>query len=190
MFTTLTRVMDDHFHTLPATAVLSVVNCICSLYHCSAPYRRHGSITATGSCLLLQGLKAIHSPHTGIADYGLVANKLIHLFKQDRGSTYTNFEVSGFSEASSSEAGDAPVRIHAKNKVREKQLSCEFSGVSSLNIIYTNQLTAGILCQQNCSPFIRSSLLPPHSFYSSLRLFLSQFLSLPMIYCFQTSSRT
>ena len=54
MFTTLTRVMDDHFHTLPATAVLSVVNCICSLYHCSAPYRRHGSITETGSCLLLQ----------------------------------------------------------------------------------------------------------------------------------------
>ncbi|KAF6036415.1 L2HGDH [Bugula neritina] len=61
-----------------------------------------------------QGLRAIHSPHTGIVDYGAVANHLVELFRRDGGQTYTNFEVSSFSkpEATSSEY----VCIHSKNK--------------------------------------------------------------------------
>lgn len=72
------------------------------------------------SFFLLQGLKALHSPHTGIADYGAVTNCLVKLFKADGGNTYTNFEVNKFTPGQQS--SDASVCIHGKDKVSEKTI--------------------------------------------------------------------
>lgn len=48
-------------------------------------------------CLLpLQGLKAIHSPHTGIVDYGRVARSFGENFQRLGGDVLTEFEVSEF----------------------------------------------------------------------------------------------
>jgi 2-hydroxyglutarate dehydrogenase len=41
---------------------------------------------------LFQGLKAIHSPHTGIIDYGEVTRSYGRTFEKAGGKVYTNFE--------------------------------------------------------------------------------------------------
>jgi hypothetical protein len=41
-----------------------------------------------------QGLKALHSPHTGIIDWGLVTRHYGKQFEKQGGSVYTNFKVS------------------------------------------------------------------------------------------------
>ncbi|XP_067932012.1 L-2-hydroxyglutarate dehydrogenase, mitochondrial-like isoform X2 [Watersipora subatra] len=61
-----------------------------------------------------QGLRAIHSPHTGIVDYHGVTNTLVRLFKEDGGFSYTNFKVTSFNPVDSS--SNSAVHIHGKNK--------------------------------------------------------------------------
>lgn len=77
------------------------------------------------NALRLQGLRAIYSPHTGIADYGAVTNCLVKLFKDSGGEAYTNYEVSGFEKIS----GDEPmaVAIKAKNCVSISNLISNYT---------------------------------------------------------------
>ena len=49
---------------------------------------------------LFKGLKAIHSPLTGIIDYGLVARTYGEELKKLGGSILTEYEVTNFSENS------------------------------------------------------------------------------------------
>ena len=53
-------------------------------------------------CILyiIQGLKAIHSPLTGIIDYGLVARTYGKEFEGRGGTVYTNYEVTAFTSSS------------------------------------------------------------------------------------------
>lgn len=41
----------------------------------------------------MQGLKAIHSPYTGIVDYGQVTQSYAEDFKNRNGNIYTGFNV-------------------------------------------------------------------------------------------------
>ncbi|EDW55687.1 L-2-hydroxyglutarate dehydrogenase, mitochondrial [Drosophila sechellia] len=57
-----------------------------------------------------QGVMALHSPHTGIVDWGLVTQHYGQDFKQCGGDIYLDFNVSKFSETK--EGTDYPVTIH------------------------------------------------------------------------------
>ncbi|XP_030556741.1 L-2-hydroxyglutarate dehydrogenase, mitochondrial isoform X2 [Drosophila novamexicana] len=57
-----------------------------------------------------QGVKALHSPHTGIVDWGLVTQHYGEDFKCAGGDIYLDFKVSKFSETP--EGTDYPVTIH------------------------------------------------------------------------------
>lgn len=68
-----------------------------------------------------QGLKAIHSPHTGIIDWGLVTKYYGKQFEKLGGTIYTDFEVDAFSPVAESAGGSGdglltPVRIESKSK--------------------------------------------------------------------------
>ncbi|XP_005109885.1 L-2-hydroxyglutarate dehydrogenase, mitochondrial [Aplysia californica] len=75
------------------------------------------------------GLKAIHSPHTGIIDWGLVTKYYGKEFEKRGGTIYTNFEVTKFDIAaeSSEEGGSSglnhPVVIEGKSQ-ENPSLSC------------------------------------------------------------------
>ena len=76
----------------------------------------------------MQGLKAIHSPHTGIIDWGLVTKHYGKQFEAQGGKVYTNFNVSEFglkaeSDESSSEGLTHPVEIKAKSGTVGSELS-------------------------------------------------------------------
>lgn len=58
-----------------------------------------------------QGLKALHSPHTGIVDWGLVTQHYGEDFKRAGGDIYLNFNVTKFTETK--EGTDYPVTIHS-----------------------------------------------------------------------------
>ena len=51
-------------------------------------------------------MKAVHSPHTGIIDYGLVTESYGEFFKQRGGKVFTSFPVSDFRLATEGKAGD------------------------------------------------------------------------------------
>ena len=55
--------------------------------------------------MYFQGLKAIHSPHTGIIDYGLLTRSYGTFFKKHGGKVFTNFPVSSFSITPESPSG-------------------------------------------------------------------------------------
>ena len=57
------------------------------------------------SVFLLQGLKAVHSPHTGIIDYKVVAQSYGETFEKHGGSVITDFPVSKFALATESSSG-------------------------------------------------------------------------------------
>ncbi|XP_017069991.1 LOW QUALITY PROTEIN: L-2-hydroxyglutarate dehydrogenase, mitochondrial [Drosophila eugracilis] len=57
-----------------------------------------------------KGLKALHSPHTGIVDFGLVTEHYGQDFKQCGGHIYLGFNVNKFTETK--EGADYPVTIH------------------------------------------------------------------------------
>lgn len=62
-----------------------------------------------------KGIKAIHSPHTGIVDWALVTEYYATDFKNAGGTIFTDFEVKSFSGNSGNE--DHPVTIvDAKNR--------------------------------------------------------------------------
>ncbi|XP_045164897.2 L-2-hydroxyglutarate dehydrogenase, mitochondrial-like [Mercenaria mercenaria] len=52
------------------------------------------------------GLKAVHSPHTGIIDYGLVTQSYGDFFKKRGGHIYTDFSVSQLSITPEGKSGD------------------------------------------------------------------------------------
>ncbi|XP_017481777.1 PREDICTED: L-2-hydroxyglutarate dehydrogenase, mitochondrial isoform X1 [Rhagoletis zephyria] len=58
-----------------------------------------------------EGVKAIHSPHTGIVDWGLVTEYYAQDFKQAGGDVHLNFKVSKFLETSDKDADKYPVTI-------------------------------------------------------------------------------
>ncbi|GFO48712.1 L-2-hydroxyglutarate dehydrogenase, mitochondrial [Plakobranchus ocellatus] len=67
------------------------------------------------------GLKAIHSPHTGIIDWGLVTKHYGKQFESQGGRIYTDFNVSHFSLKAESKEGSTagmthPVEIKAGDK--------------------------------------------------------------------------
>jgi len=57
-----------------------------------------------------KGLKALHSPHTGIVDWGLVTQHYGQDFTRSGGDIYLDFNVSKFTETK--EGTDFPVTIH------------------------------------------------------------------------------
>lgn len=58
-----------------------------------------------------EGVKAIHSPHTGIVDWGLVTEYYAQDFKQAGGDVHLNFKVSKFLETTDGDASKYPVTI-------------------------------------------------------------------------------
>lgn len=71
-----------------------------------------------------RGVKAIHSPHTGIVDWALVTDYYARDFRAAGGTIFTEFEVKKFTP--SSDADDHPVTIvDAKNrKLSSKYVLC------------------------------------------------------------------
>ena len=58
-----------------------------------------------------RGLRAIHSPHTGIVDWRHVALSYGEDFKKAGGHIYEGFCVANIRESSSAGSGDYPVTI-------------------------------------------------------------------------------
>jgi len=86
-----------------------------------------------------QGLKAIHSPLTGIVDYGLVARTYGKEFESRGGKIYTNFEVNGFN--SSAEDSDYAVSIRGtENQVVNAKYVIVCAG------LYSDRLAAKAGC--------------------------------------------
>lgn len=66
--------------------------------------------------LCCQGVKAIHSPHTGIVDWAEVTHYYAKEFKQLGGVINLNYKVTGF-DIVNEEESQYPVSIHSNNKV-------------------------------------------------------------------------
>jgi 2-hydroxyglutarate dehydrogenase len=62
----------------------------------------------------VKGLKAIHSPNTGIIDWGYVARHYGKMYEQNGGKVVLNFEADKFEQ---SPDPNYPLRITAKNSV-------------------------------------------------------------------------
>lgn len=60
-----------------------------------------------------QGLKAIHSPHTGIVDWGEVTRSFGEQFKRHGGEIHLDHTVSGFKLV----GGDFPLQISFDGQV-------------------------------------------------------------------------
>ncbi|KAH8263551.1 hypothetical protein KR044_010505, partial [Drosophila immigrans] len=58
------------------------------------------------------GLMALHSPHTGIVDWGLVTQHYGEDFKRSGGDIYLDFKVTKFSETKEGGSDEYPVTIH------------------------------------------------------------------------------
>ena len=74
--------------------------------------------------LLLKGLKALWSPHTGIVDWGLVSQYYGKDFSAMGGQIHLNFEVNGFTVAPESQRGSGDgnkykIRVTGANGVSE-----------------------------------------------------------------------
>lgn len=63
-----------------------------------------------------QGWKALHSPHTGIVDWGLVTEYYANDFKNRGGEILLNFNVSAFGESTVSHGGQYPITVSAGTK--------------------------------------------------------------------------
>jgi 2-hydroxyglutarate dehydrogenase len=68
-----------------------------------------------------RGIKAIHSPHTGIVDWALVTEYYAKDFKAAGGTIFTDFEVKKFGQSSGD--GDYPVTIVDAKK---RQISAKY----------------------------------------------------------------
>ena len=62
----------------------------------------------------MQGLKALHSPHTGIVDWAEVTRMYAKNFEAKGGVVRLGFEVTDFKESG---VPDFPVTVHGKNAV-------------------------------------------------------------------------
>ncbi|XP_026291239.1 L-2-hydroxyglutarate dehydrogenase, mitochondrial [Frankliniella occidentalis] len=63
-----------------------------------------------------QGWKALHSPHTGIVDWGLVTEYYGKDFKKRGGEIFLNFHVTDFNEAVDTHGGLYPIRVSDNSK--------------------------------------------------------------------------
>lgn len=63
-----------------------------------------------------KGVMAVHSPYTGIIDYGQVTKSFAEEFKERGGCVYTEFEVSKFDLFNSSEFGKYSIGVHSNGK--------------------------------------------------------------------------
>jgi len=72
-----------------------------------------------------QGVMALHSPHTGIVDWGLVTEHYGQDFKQCGGDIYLDFNVSKFTETK--EGTDYPVTIHGAKPGQTVRTNCRIS---------------------------------------------------------------
>ncbi|XP_072170956.1 L-2-hydroxyglutarate dehydrogenase, mitochondrial-like [Diadema setosum] len=89
-----------------------------------------------------KGLKAIHSPNTGIVDWAQVARYYGTNFKKHGGSIFLNFEVKGFSMTSEGKSGSSegleyPVTLRAKSG---KSLRCKY--VVTCAGLYSDRMAA------------------------------------------------
>ena len=71
-------------------------------------------------CYIFKGLRAIHSPNTGIIDWGLVTKFYGKEFEKRGGTIYTKYEVSQFDTQKESFEGNKdgleyPVQLHGKS---------------------------------------------------------------------------
>ena len=65
--------------------------------------------------IIFKGLKAIHSPQTGIIDWGYVARHFGMMYQQHGGKIVVSFEANEFLASTNPEY---PIRITSKNQVR------------------------------------------------------------------------
>ncbi|XP_071490554.1 L-2-hydroxyglutarate dehydrogenase, mitochondrial-like [Diadema antillarum] len=89
-----------------------------------------------------KGLKAIHSPNTGIVDWAQVARYYGTNFQKHGGSIFLNFEVKGFSMTSEGKSGSSegleyPVTLRAKSG---KSLRCKY--VVTCAGLYSDRMAA------------------------------------------------
>ena len=66
------------------------------------------------SKLLFKGIKAIHSPQTGIIDWGYVARHFGMMYQKYGGKIVLDFEADEFLSSTNPEY---PIKITSKNKV-------------------------------------------------------------------------
>ncbi|KAK6640186.1 hypothetical protein RUM44_011872 [Polyplax serrata] len=80
-----------------------------------------------------KGLKAIHSPHTGIVDWALVTQHYGNDFQKMGGEILLNFNVTGFREATTNDSrGTAyPVVLQCKNKEIQAKYVLTCGGLQS-----------------------------------------------------------
>ncbi|XP_060605399.1 L-2-hydroxyglutarate dehydrogenase, mitochondrial-like [Ruditapes philippinarum] len=76
------------------------------------------------------GLKAVHSPHTGIIDYGLVTRSYGEFFTKRGGQIFTDFPVSEMSVTAESKSGDLdgnkyPITV-VGNSNQNQVLQCRY----------------------------------------------------------------
>ena len=64
-----------------------------------------------------QGLKALHSPHTGVVDWGEVTKSYGRNFENMGGQIHLGMEVTGFE--TTTDDPEHPVTIKAKNHVNK-----------------------------------------------------------------------
>ncbi|XP_041352939.1 L-2-hydroxyglutarate dehydrogenase, mitochondrial-like isoform X2 [Gigantopelta aegis] len=77
-----------------------------------------------------KGLKAIHSPHTGIVDWGLVTRSYGKTFQQLGGKIYTDYQVTSFTATKESKPGSQdginfPITIYGKLE-KNSPLRCKY----------------------------------------------------------------
>lgn len=67
-----------------------------------------------------QGVKAIHSPHTGIIDWAVFTKHCAEDFQKKGGKLFCNFKVTKVNEAEKGsetvDVSQAPVEFHDKNR--------------------------------------------------------------------------
>lgn len=63
----------------------------------------------------LKGIRAIHSPHTGIIDWGFVARHFGMMYQKHGGEIVLNFEAEEFIE---SENPNYPIRVRSTANVK------------------------------------------------------------------------
>lgn len=74
---------------------------------------------------LFQGLKAVHSPHTGIIDYGVVTQSYGDFFKARGGKVFTDFSVSDFRLVPEGKPGDPEGNKYPMTVVGDPKKVCK-----------------------------------------------------------------
>ena len=89
-----------------------------------------------------RGLRAIHSPHTGIVDWRVVALAYGEDFKQAGGKIYTGFRVDKIRESTSPGTSNYPVTIENNHGEEIRFVSKEFLSTTEFTILSQTTLPA------------------------------------------------